>query len=428
MGPECCVADVTSQGARIFSNTQNAYATRGAIKTVLDEVMGSKAPAENRIRVTYYEGGSVYGPVSPYTDATLAASVLSGLVGKPVRVQFMRWDTHGWGHYAPQLLADVRGAVDASGKLVAMEYTGFGHAGFSTEATQQQVSGGKAVFGTNGALDSGITGPQYDIPNRRNIGKSIPLQDTFFKTTALRAPNTVQAAFAYEQMVDELAYAAKVDPVEFRRKNLANTTVDPSQRWRFALEHAVAASKWKPRVAASNLQQGDVVKGRGFSMGTFANTRVAVAVDIEVNRKTGKIRVTDLYYGGDTGLVVYPDGAQNNEMGALIQGVSRALHEQVNFDNKRVTSLDWVTYPVLRFVDAPRMHQEAVSRTDVPINDTGATVAASGARSTGSGEPGLTAVPSAIANAFFDATGVRIREMPMTPARVRGVLGTAAKK
>jgi CO/xanthine dehydrogenase Mo-binding subunit len=426
MGPECAIADVTPQGVRVFSNTQNAYATRGTIKTALDAVLGSKAPAENRIRVTYYEGGSVYGPASPYTDAALAASVMSALAGKPVRLQFMRWDTHGWGNYSPQLLADVRGGVDAAGNLVAMEYTGFGHAGYSTDPTMQQVTG-TAAFGTTGALDSNITGPQYNIPNRRNIGKTIPLKDTFFKTSALRAPNTVQAAFAYEQLVDELAYAAKMDPVEFRRRNLATKATDPSQRWRIALEGAAKAANWQPRVAASNVSNAEVVKGRGFAMGTFSNTRVAVAVDIQVNRKTGKIRVTDLYYGGDTGFVVYPDGALNNEMGALLQGVSRGLYEQVDFDRKRVTSLDWVTYPVLRFVDAPRMHQEPVSRADVPIDDNGTTVAAGGARSTGSGEPGLTAVPAAIANALFDATGVRLREMPMTPARVRGVLGTAKR-
>jgi CO/xanthine dehydrogenase Mo-binding subunit len=425
IGPECAIADVTPQGVRVFSNTQNAYATRSTIKDALDAVLGSKAPAENRIRVTYYEGGSVYGPASPYTEATLAASVMSALVGKPVRLQFMRWDTHGWGNYSPQLLADIRGAADASGKLVAVEYTGFGHAGYSTDPTMQMVTG-EARFGTSGALDRNITGPQYNLPNQRNIGKTIPLEDTFFKTSALRAPNTVQAAFAYEQMVDELAYAAKIDPVEFRRRNLATTTEDPSQRWRFALEGAAKEANWQPRVAASNVSSGAIAKGRGFALGTFANTRVAVAVDIEVNRKSGKIRVTDLYYGGDTGFVVHPDGAENNEMGALLQGVSRGLFEQVDFDRKRVTSLDWVTYPVLRFVDSPRMHQKAVSRTDVPIDDK-TTVAAGGSRSTGSGEPGLTAVPAAIANAFFDATGVRLREMPMTPARVRGVLGTSTR-
>jgi CO/xanthine dehydrogenase Mo-binding subunit len=426
IGPECCVADVTTSGARILSNTQHAYSTRGAVQGILEVLMGTSAPPLEKVRVTYFEGGSTYGPVSPWADTALAAATMSALARKPVRLQLMRWDSHGWGHYSPQLLADVRGAVDANGKLLAMEYTGFGHAGFSTDATLQQVTG-EARFGSSGAIDRNITGPQYNIPNQRNIGKTIPLEDTFFKTSALRAPNTVQAAFAYEQVIDELAYAAKMDPVEFRRRNLATTRVDPSQRWRFALDGAAKAANWQPRVAASNRSNGTVVKGSGVSMGTFANTRVAVIVDIEVNRKTGKIQVKDLYYGGDTGFVVYPDGAQNNEMGALLQGVSRGLYEQVGFNKKAVTSLDWVSYPVLRFVDAPRMHQDVASRTDVPINDTGATVAQGGSRSTGSGEPGLTAVPAAIANAFFDATGVRIREMPMSPARVRGVLQAAGR-
>jgi CO/xanthine dehydrogenase Mo-binding subunit len=307
-----------------------------------------------------------------------------------------------------------------------MEYTGFGAAGYSTNPTQAAVTG-QTNFGTQGSLDSNITGVQYNIPNRRSIGKSLVLENKWFKTSALRAPNTAQAAFAYEQMVDELAHAAKMDPVEFRLKNIASTQTDPSQRWRYALEGAVEAANWKPKVAASSLSNAVVVKGRGVAFGTFSNTRAAIVADIEVNRKTGKITITDLYYGGDNGYVVYPDGLHNNESGAIMQGVSRALYEQVSFDRKGITSVDWVSYPVVRFVDAPKLHYDLHSRTDVPINDTGATVAASGARSTGGGEPGLVPVPPAVANAFFDATGVRIREMPMTPARVRGVLQAAGK-
>jgi CO/xanthine dehydrogenase Mo-binding subunit len=427
MGPECCVADVTPNGARIFSNTQNAYATRGLVQTALAEVMGSRAPKADRIRVTYYEGGSVFGPVAPYNDAAQAAAVMSALVGKPVRLQFMRWDSHAWGHYGPSLLADVRGAVDASGNLVAMEYTGFGHAGFSTHPTQQMITGQAQISTGNGALDGNISGIQYNIPNRRNIGKTVPLEDMAFKTAPLRAPNTVQGAFAYEQMVDELAYAVKMDPVAFRLKNVATptgSTPDPSQRWRFALENVSKAANWQPRVAASSLSSANVVSGRGVAFGAFSNTRAAAVAEIDVNKTTGKILVRRVIYAADNGYVVYPDGLHNNEEGAIIQGVSRALHEQVNFNKAMVTSADWVTYPILRFVDAPKLHLVVQSRTDVPINDTGATVASSGARSTGGGEPGTVPLPAAIANAFFDATGVRIREMPMTPARIRGVLGT----
>jgi nicotinate dehydrogenase subunit B len=428
MGPECCVAHVTPQGARIFSNTQNAYATRELVKNVLDEVMGASTLPLNRIRVTYYEGGSVYGPAAPYNDVAQSAAIMSALTGRPVRLQFMRWDTHGWGHYGPPLLADIRGGVDASGKLLAYEYTGFGHAGFSTNAAEQQVTGTAEISTGTGSLEPVISAMQpYNVADRRQIGKTLPLEDKYFKTAALRSPNTPQGVFASEQMVDELAHAAKMDPLAFRLKNIATTATDPSQRWRFALENVARAANWQPKVAASNLSNATVVTGRGVAFGFYSNTRSAAVADIEVNRKTGKIKVKQVYYAADNGLVVYPEGLHNNEEGAIIQGVSRALYEQVSFDKQGVISTDWVTYPILRFNDAPKLTLLVQSRTDVPINDTGATVAASGARSTGGGEPGTPPLTGAIANAFFDATGVRIREMPMTSVRIRGVLRAAGR-
>ena len=148
---------------------------------------------------------------------------MSALVGKPVRLQLMRWDENGWSHYGPAQMTDVRGAVDASGNLVAFEYTAFGIPYFTTNHTQQQVSG-KAQYSTSGPLDTTISGTQYDIPNRRVVGKSLPVQDNYFKVTFLRAPNANQSAFAAEQLVDELAHAAKMDPVAFRLKNIATRT------------------------------------------------------------------------------------------------------------------------------------------------------------------------------------------------------------
>jgi nicotinate dehydrogenase subunit B len=259
------------------------------------------------------------------------------------------------------------------------------------------------------------------------VGKSLPLKDTYFKTRPLRAPNAVQGAFAAEQLIDELAYAAKMDPVAFRLKNIATATSptpDPSLRWKNALEGVATLAGWQPKVAASNLSNADVVTGRGVALGHYSNTRSASVADIAVDKKTGRITVQRVFVAMDPGYVVYPDGLHNNETGAVIQGVSRALHEQVSFDTKMVTSTDWVSYPILRFKDAPKVIVHALSRTDVPLTDT-TTVAAQGSRSTGAGEPGTVPVPAAIANAFFDATGVRIREAPMTPARVRGVLSAA---
>jgi CO/xanthine dehydrogenase Mo-binding subunit len=318
--------------------------------------------------------------------------------------------------------------VDASGNLVALEFTALGIPYFSTNQAQQQVTG-TAAFATNGPLDTTISGTQYDVRNRKVIGKSLPVQDNYFKSTFLRAPNAPQSAFAVEQLIDELAYAAKMDPIEFRLKNIAtptSPTPDVANRWRNALEGVANISNWKPRVAASNLSNANVVTGRGVAFGHFANSRVAAVADIEVNKKTGKIVAKHVFVASDAGIVVYPEGMHNNEEGAIMQGVSRALTEQVVFDKKGVTSLDWVTYPMIRFNEAPKITLKALQRFDVPINDT-TSVAAGGSRSTGSGEPGLVPVPPAIANAFFDATGVRIRQAPMTPGRVRAVLKAAGK-
>jgi len=143
--------------------------------------------------------------------------------------------------------------------------------------------------------------------------------------------------------------------------------------------------------------------------------------DIEVNKKTGKILTKALHVAGDAGLIVYPEGSENNEEGAANQGLSRALVEELAFNKTNVTGLDWVTYPMLRFKDTPTVFIHGLSRTDVPDPS------GPGSRTTGSGEPALTPVAAAVANAFFDATGVRLYEAPMTPGRVRAALAAAAK-
>jgi CO/xanthine dehydrogenase Mo-binding subunit len=419
IGPSCCVAQVTPQGARIFTNTQDAYSTRQQVKTVLDQVMGSQTLPLDRIRVSYYEGSSTYGS-APYNDGVQAAAIMSALAGKPVRLQFMRWDEHGWDNYGPAQMTDIRAGVDASGNLTAFEFTALGIPYWSTPPSQHQVSG-SAVFATVGPLDTTISGSQYNVPNRRVIGKSLPLENNYLKVSFLRSPNAPQSVFAAEQMIDELAHAAKLDPVAFRLKNIATTATDAPQRWRNVLTNVAELSKWTPKVAASNLSSANVVTGRGVAFGHFSNTMSAAVVDVEVNRKTGKVVAKRVYCCTDPGYVVYPDGLDNNELGAVVQGLSFALSEQVVFNQKNVTSLDWVTYPILRFNDAPKVTVKALSRTDVP-NPTGP-----GARSTGGGEPGTPPVAGALANAFFDATGVRIREAPLTPGRVRAVLRAAGK-
>jgi len=240
------------------------------------------------------------------------------------------------------------------------------------------------------------------------IAKSLPLFNNYFKTSSLRAPQAPQTCFGSEQMIDELAHVAGMDPYQFRLQNI--TTADQNQ-WRDVLVGVAKLAKWQPRVAASNLSNASVVHGRGIALGSFAGSQAGVVVDIEVNKKTGKILVTDAYASQIAGLSVYLPGVEQQMDGNLVMGASRALSETVVFNKAQVTSLDWVSYPIMRFKESPNTHYEIVQRTDlIP---------------TGSGEPPAAPIPASIANAFFDATGVRIREAPMTPARVRAVLKAA---
>jgi CO/xanthine dehydrogenase Mo-binding subunit len=425
IGPSCCVADVTPNGARIFSNSQDLYTTRGLISDALKAV-GKPLPA-NRIRLTYAEGSSVYGS-APYNDANQGAAILSALTGKPVRLQWMRWDEHGYDNYGPAQMTDIRAGIDSKGNITAFEFSALGIPYWTTPTAGQQV-GIQPVFATVGPLDTTISGTQYNIPNWRLVGKSLPLQNTYFKVSFLRAPNAPQSNFAAEQAADELAYMAKMDPVAFRLQNIATPTSnagqagpDVAQRWRNVLTAVAKDSNWQPKVAASNLGKGNVVTGRGVAFGFYSNTMSCCVADITVNKKTGKIVAKNLWVAGDAGLIAYPEGSENNEQGAAVQGLSRAVTEEVTFNSKQVTSLDWVSYPMLRFKDAPNVFIHGLTRTDVPDP------AGPGSRTTGSGEPALAPVAAAVANAFFDATGVRIYEAPMSPARVRAVLKAGGVK
>ncbi len=406
IGPSCAVADVRADGALVMCNTQDAYAMRGKLAQILG------LPAAG-VRVQYWEGASTFGNSPARYDAGEAAAVISQLAGAPVRLQFMRWDEQGWDNYGPALLTDMRGSVDGSGNLTGLDDTAFGIPALSvaTDVTMQNIGIPYATPGP-GSGDAINSGSQYSVPNRRVTAKSLPIWDTFFKTSALRAPHCPQTCFASEQMVDELAHAAGVDPYEFRLRNIATQQVnDGFGQWEGVLTGVAALAGWEPRVAASQRSSEIAVRGRGIALGGFASSQAGVVAEIEVNRKTGKISVTHLYGAQVAGFSVYLPGIENQMEGNLIMGTSRALREEVPFNRQRSLALDWVSYPILRFQDAPRVTTRIVQRRDLA--------------STGSGEPPSVPVPAAIANAFFDATGVRIRMAPMTPGRVRAVLAAA---
>jgi CO/xanthine dehydrogenase Mo-binding subunit len=400
LGPNCSIADVKGGSATVICNTQGPYSTQSALAKTLG------MPADS-IRVIMFPGAGTYGH-SALDDVTHAAALMSQAIQKPVRVQFMRWDEHGWEQFGPATAVDVKAGIDAKGKLVAYDYTSWTHGSMSVESSAELSGVPLPTTPAIGRADTTSSGSFYAIPHRRVTGKGVAMQDGFLKGTYLRAPNAPQALFASEQIVDQLAYEAKMDPFAFRSLNLNDTDGD---RWQGVMDAVAAAAKWQPRVSGSNRGSGNVVTGRGVAIGGFARSYPALVADIEVNKQTGKILVKHLYAAQDAGLTVNPAAAENQMSGCLIQGCSRALLEEVRFNKVRQTSVDWASYPILRFKDSPSVTTVIVQRVNEP--------------STGSGEPATAAVAAAIATAFVDATGVRLYSAPMNPARVRAALAAA---
>lgn len=397
-GPNCAIGDVQADSALVMCSTQDVYGTRRSLARVI-------GLPEAKIRVQYYEGSGTYGH-SCYDDVAQAAALLSQLAGKPVRLQFMRWDEHGWDNYGPAHVADVRAAVDASGKIVAYEYEGWQHNWSGTE-TSAQLTGmapGEWPAGAVQQVNRLTCGGMYDIPNLRLLNHQVPAMG-YLKAAWLRSPLDLSFAFASEQTLDELAYQAGLDPYAFRRQNIR----DP--RWLGVLDGAAKAANWAPRRAASNLSEAKVVRGRGIGLGTHLASYGGAVAEIEVNKETGKVVAKHLYGAIDAGLVVNPGNVENQISGQLVQTASRMFHEEVKFSETGVTSVDWNSYPILRFEEAPEVTPVVVQR----LNE----------KYSGAGEECMAACAAAIGNAFFDATGVRIREFPMTPERVLAALRRA---
>jgi nicotinate dehydrogenase subunit B len=416
IGPQVAVADVTPNGARIFTYAQGVSGVPAQVASAIG------LPA-NRVRATEFWGSSHMGGGGG-VNPSVAAAVMSQAVGKPVRVQNMRWDQQGWDSYGAVFLQDIRGGIDSNGNIVAIDRVELSPSGASTVITQQQLGTPYPASSGRMAIETSANGVQYEIPNWRVLWKTLPLYNNYFPTTFMRASQSAQTTFATEVFADELAYAAKMDPVAFRRQNVRKTQLIGSVQagatqvpWSFqerflgVLNAVAQASNWQPRVAASQLSDETIVRGRGVSWGPRAwpATFGAAVVEIEVNKKTGKILVTHIYAAQDSGLVVNPAGVENQIIGQVVMNTGRALVEEVRFDKHRVTSLDWVTYPILRFKDMPRKV--------TPIVITHPEIQMAGA-----GDHVMEHIPAAIANAFFDATGIRIREVPMTPGRVRAAL------
>jgi nicotinate dehydrogenase subunit B len=400
LGPNCAVADVRSDGATIVSPTQDIYGTRTVLARFLD------LPAD-RIQVRYQEGASNYGH-GCQDDVTEAAALLSQLAGAPVRVQFMRADEHGWDNYGPAHLGEARVAADASGRIVAYEYHGWQHNWMNVEPSAQLA--GTPPVDREGSAAQQVSpldlGSMYEAANLMLVNHRVPAAG-YLRGAWLRSPLDLSFSFASEQAIDQLAYEMQADPWQFRARNIK----DP--RWLGVLNAAAEAAKWQPRRAASHGTSSRVVRGRGIAVGTHLASYGGAVAEIEVDTQRAAVRVVQLYGALDAGLVVNPGNVENQISGQLIQTASRMLKEEVLFDTSQVTSLDWSSYAIVRFADCPAVTPIVVQR----LNE----------RSTGAGEEVMAAAAAAIANAFFDATGVRMEEYPLTPTRVRDALARRSR-
>ncbi len=347
--PNCALADVKPDSALLMSSTQDVYATRTGVARLLG------MPAD-KVRVQYYEGSGTYGH-SCYDDVAQAAALMSQLAGKPVRLQFMRWDELGWDNFGPAHVGQVRAAADASGKLIAYEYEGWQHGWSNTEVTSQ-LTGAPIAEWPGGAVQ-GVSalncGGMYDVANLRLLNHKLPAAE-YLKGGWLRSPLDLSFSFASEQAIDQLAYLLEMDPHEFRQRNIKDA------RWRGVLDAVAQAAKWIPRRAASPLSDGKIVTGRGIGVGTHLGSYGAAVAEIEVNKETGKVLAKHLYGAIDAGQVVNPGNVEAQICGQLVQAASRMFKEEVTFNTTNVTSLDWNRYPVLRFDECPQVTPVVVQR------------------------------------------------------------------
>ena len=391
-GPNCALADVKSDSALVMCSTQNIYETRRKVSQVL-------GLAVEKIGVRYFEGSGTYGR-SCYDDAAQAAAILSQAAGQPVRVQFMRWDEHGWGNFGPAHLGEIRIGIDAAGKITAYEYHGWQHHWNATETSQQLAIGTLAAEspGPGSQQVSNFNlGAMYAIPNLRLVNHRVD-GSRFLKGSNLRSPLDVSFSFAQEQTIDELAFLAGLDPYEFRHRNIKD------ENWLGVLDAVARAANWTPRQRERKQDGARIAAGRGIALGTHTSSYAAAVADVEVDRETGKVVARHLFGAIDAGLCVNPGCLENQISGMLVQAASRILKEEVTFSSTNVTSLDWDSYPILRFEECPAVTPIVVQHLDQ--------------KPSGGGEELMGPAAAAIANALFDATGLRLREYPLTPARV----------
>jgi nicotinate dehydrogenase subunit B len=404
MGPSCAVADVRADSATIWTASQGTHGNR----TSFSKFLGM--PAE-KVRLIYLEGSGCYG-MNGHEDAAADAAIISRAVGRPVRVQWSREDELGFDPKGPPQLIDISGAVSADGRILDWRTEMW-----LPKATQGlpnipllalDAAGIPQVQGLNSGQVSQNGDPPYAADRIQVIAHW--LKDAPLRPAPIRSPGKPANCFAVESFVDELAQAAGVDPVKFRLRGLK----DP--RAIEVVKRTAALMKWQPRVSPGGDAGAPVARGRGISYIHYKHneTYVGMGMEVAVERATGSISVERVACAHDCGQIINPDGVRGQIEGNILQTLSRVLMEEVMFDRAGVTSVDWASYPILRFSEAPKIDIELIDRPKNPP--------------LGAGEAACAAVGAALANAVYDATGVRLRTVPFTPERVKVALNSNNSK
>jgi nicotinate dehydrogenase subunit B len=401
IGPSCAVADFKDGKLTIWTSSQATHSMQHEVAVVT-------GLAREAIRLVFVEGAGCYGR-NGTEDAAADAALIATLIGEPVRVQWSRADETARAPKSPPRTMDLEAGLDAQGNVVA--WTGEFYIALNHIAAFKPLD-----FPLLAAMETGIprpgnwvgflfqnSGQPYQFPNVRVNTRHVA--EAFFRSSHLRSPGRIENSFANEGFMDELAVAAKADPAEYRLRYLKD------QRAIDVVQAAMKLANWQARPGPNpDAGSGPVVKGRGIAYLRYNNaiTYVAAVAEVEVNKATGEIRVTRVCASHDCGEMVNPDGVANQVEGGVLQTVSRTLMEAVTWDRNKVTSVDWASYPIMRHTQAPKVEVALIDRP--------------GQVSWGAGEPTACAIPAAIANAVFDATGARLRSVPLTPDKVKAAL------
>ncbi|OAJ57756.1 molybdopterin cofactor-binding domain-containing protein [Paraburkholderia ginsengiterrae] len=398
IGPSCAVADYREGALKVWSGTQNPHSLRADLALL----MGMD---EAHIEIVRMEAAGCYGR-NCADDVAADAALLSRAAGAPVRVQLSREDEHAWEPKGAAQLMDVRGALNADGELAAYDFA-------TRYPSNDAPTLALLLTGTISAepqvyeMGDRTAVPPYDYRAKRIVCDDTP---PIVRAAWLRGVSALPNTFAHESFIDELAEQAGVDPVEFRLRHLT----DPRA---IDLVKAVAdKAGWEPRNAERKEEEGDIARGRGFAYARYVHSKFpgfgaawsAWVADVEVNRKSGELAVTRVVVGQDTGTMVNPDGVRHQIHGNVIQTTSRALKERVTFGENAVTSQEWGAYPILTFREVPVIDVVMMPRHGEPPMGAGESASLPGA--------------AAIANALYDATGVRFRRPPFTPETIRAAL------